>query len=146
MKLRDSFLLESGDAGAAYLLGCSASPLYSVLQHCWVLPAKAFCHQQGQRFGVESTIPVLWATLWVWEQLESAIQTVEKGGAWQISAYADQIICLFKMFISPFPWWYFLNCHMHFLWYFSLVKLRRESLIISLGYIPNKVMFVIFTV
>lgn len=62
-------------------------------------------------------------------------------------------ICLCKsnhlsseMFILPFPWLYFLNCHMYFLGYFSLVKLRREGLTINLGYIPNKVMFVILTV
>lgn len=36
-------------------------------------------------------------------ELESAVQAVEKGGALQISAYANQIICLLKCSFCLFP-------------------------------------------
>lgn len=36
-------------------------------------------------------------------EMESAVQAVEKGGALQISAYANQIICLLKCSFCLFP-------------------------------------------
>lgn len=130
---------------AASLTGCTVSPL-CMSQHCWVLLAKASWWQQGQRFGVEKANVVL---------VSYAVRAGASGrccwGSGERQCLTDICLCKsnhlsFQMFILPFPWLYFLSCHMYFLWYFSLVKLRRESLTISLGYIPNKVMFVIFTV
>lgn len=132
---------------ASSLPGCTVSPL-----QCPTASLAAV--------GKSLFLPIgatLWGGKWNYCACELCCESESKRNGKCCSGTRERWnltnICLCKsnhlsseMFIFPFLWLYFLNCHMYFLWYFSLVKLRREGLIINLGYIPNKIVFVIFTV
>lgn len=103
-------LLDAGASGSGSLdhspgtslsLPCPAAPcLFFPASHgitgcCWQC-------QQGHRFGVESAVTVLGS---------ESNQKLLFRGTLQISACANQIICLFKCSFHLFP----LNCHIYFL-------------------------------